>query len=108
MVSRSGLLRPGILFAAVSLAATGTAAARTAPTATPAAVTDYCQGQCNDILPPGENGNATLADILLSRTLGTNPASCGDQRAKYASLVDGYTGLTNATIGQFFGDASFG
>jgi len=50
----------------------------------------------------------TLADILLSRTLGTKPAHTDDQLARYASLVDGYTGLTNATIGQFFGDASFG
>lgn len=69
---------------------------------------DYCQGQCDDILPPGENGNATLADILANRVLGTRPAHTDDQLGPYSSLVDGYTGLTNATLGSFFDDASFG
>src|SRR5436305_11628139 len=32
---------------------------------------DYCGGQCSDILPPGENGNATLAQILLNQAFGT-------------------------------------
>ncbi|MHA6765609.1 penicillin acylase family protein [Streptacidiphilus sp. PAMC 29251] len=72
------------------------------------AADDYCQGQCNDILPPGENGNATLADILANRVLGTRPAHTDDQLGPYASLVDGYTGLTDASLGSFFDDASFG
>src|SRR5258707_1085431 len=69
---------------------------------------DYCRGQCHDILPPGENGNATLADILANRTLGTRPGHTDDQLGPYSSLVDGYTGLTDATLGSFFDDASFG
>ena len=43
------------------------------------ATTDYCQGQCADILPPGENGNATLAEILANQAFGTRPAHSDDQ-----------------------------
>jgi acyl-homoserine lactone acylase PvdQ len=69
---------------------------------------DYCLGQCNDILPPGENGNATLADILTNKVFGTKPAHTDDQLAPYAGLVDNYSGLTNSTLSSFFNDASFG
>ncbi len=58
--------------------------------------TDYCLGQCNDILPPGENGNATLADILANKALGTHPAHSDDQLGPYANLSDGYSTLTDA------------
>ncbi|HEY3477886.1 MAG TPA: penicillin acylase family protein [Streptomyces sp.] len=69
---------------------------------------DYCAGQCADILPPGENGNATLADILANKVFGTRPAHTSDQLGPYASLADGYPGLTDATLTNFFNDASFG
>ncbi|MEV6010816.1 penicillin acylase family protein [Streptomyces sp. NPDC051976] len=69
---------------------------------------DYCAGQCADILPPGENGNATLADILANKVFGTRPAHTMDQLGPYASLADGYPGLTDATVTNFFNDASFG
>jgi acyl-homoserine lactone acylase PvdQ len=92
----------------MSLAATGTAAARTAPTATPTAVTDYCQGQCNDILPPGENGNATLADILAHKVFGTRPGHAADQLDRYANLLNSYLGLSNDQIGQFFNSGALG
>lgn len=69
---------------------------------------DYCAGQCADILPPGENGNATLADILANKALGTRPAHTSDQLGPYAALADGYPQLTDATITNFFNDASFG
>ncbi|WP_225845800.1 penicillin acylase family protein [Streptomyces sp. HPF1205] len=72
------------------------------------ATTDYCAGQCADILPPGENGNATLADILANKVLGTRPAHTMDQLAPYASLADGYPGLTDTTISDFFNSSSFG
>ena len=70
--------------------------------------TDYCQGQCNDILPPGENGNATLADILAHKVFGTRPAHSADQLPKYANLVNSYTGLTDSQLGSFYNDSSFG
>ncbi|GAA4201962.1 penicillin acylase family protein [Streptosporangium oxazolinicum] len=69
---------------------------------------DYCLGECADILPPGQNGNATLAGILAHQTLGTKPRHSDDQLGRYANLLSGYTGLTNDQIADFFNDASFG
>ncbi len=69
---------------------------------------DYCAGQCNDILPPGENGNATLAEILANKAFGTQPAHADDQLGKYADLAGGHKTLTTDTIGKFFNDSSFG
>ncbi|MFJ3174760.1 penicillin acylase family protein [Streptomyces roseus] len=74
----------------------------------PLPVADYCGGQCADILPPGQNGNATLAQILLHKAFGTMPAHASDQLARYDSLVAGYPGLTDAKVNDFFNDASFG
>src|SRR5438309_9282423 len=61
---------------------------------------DYCQSQCNDILPPGENGNATLADILGNRLFGTHPPHTDDQLGPYGALAGGYQRLTDATLGD--------
>ncbi|WP_166462893.1 penicillin acylase family protein [Amycolatopsis acidicola] len=73
-----------------------------------AATNDYCVGQCNDILPPGENGNATLADILANRLFGTRPAHTDDQLKPYEQLAGNYQQLTNDTIDDYFNDSSFG
>ncbi|MFE2267370.1 penicillin acylase family protein [Streptomyces griseosporeus] len=72
------------------------------------AANDHCGGQCSDILPPGENGNATLAQILLNQAFGTQPAHAEDQLGPYANLATGYSGLTTEKINSFFDDASFG
>ncbi|MCX5554815.1 penicillin acylase family protein [Streptomyces sp. NBC_00038] len=82
--------------------------ASAAPTAVTAAANDYCGGQCSDILPPGENGNATLAQILLNQVAGTQPAHAEDQLGPYANLASGYSTLTDAKINDFFNDSSFG
>jgi acyl-homoserine lactone acylase PvdQ len=79
-----------------------------APAAASAQVGDYCGGQCHDILPPGENGTATSAQIILFKLLGTKPAHTDDQLDEYAELVDDYSGLTNGNLSDFFNDASFG
>ncbi|MGW7525075.1 penicillin acylase family protein [Streptomyces sp. NPDC054783] len=81
---------------------------QTASAAAATASNDYCGGQCSDILPPGENGNATLAQILLNQAFGTQPSHAEDQLGPYANLAGGYKGLTDATINNFFNDASFG
>ncbi|MFJ9773558.1 penicillin acylase family protein [Kitasatospora sp. NPDC101157] len=97
--------------AAVALAsALFVTAALTAPAAATAATAapDYCGGRCTDILPPGENGNATLAEILLNRVFGSRPAHTDDQLGPYAALASGYPGLTEAGLRNFFNDASFG
>jgi acyl-homoserine lactone acylase PvdQ len=97
------------LAAAVALPA-GEASGLSASSARSAAADarDYCGGHCNDILPPGENGNATLAQILANRALGVRPAHTDDQLGTYSSLADGYGGLTDADLGKYFDDASFG
>lgn len=69
---------------------------------------DYCGGQCSDILPPGANGSATLAEILAHKAFGTRPGHSADQLGKYASLATGYKTLSTDKINQFFNDASFG
>ncbi|MFS4094957.1 penicillin acylase family protein [Streptomyces sp. AF1A] len=93
-----------VLIAGLLSPLTQTAAAAADVTAS----NDYCGGQCSDILPPGENGNATLAQILLNQLFGTQPAHAEDQLGPYANLATGYKGLTDATINTFFNDASFG
>jgi acyl-homoserine lactone acylase PvdQ len=77
-------------------------------TANAATVTDYCQSQCSDILPAGENGNATLAQIILNQAFGTQPDHAEDQLGPYANLASGSSGLTASTISSFFNDSSLG
>ncbi|MEV6398785.1 penicillin acylase family protein [Streptomyces sp. NPDC051907] len=123
MRRRNGRLTAATAAAAFALAAgllaplpQATAAAKPAPpTALPtasatatAADDDLCGGKCADILPPGQNGNATLAQILAHRVFGTRPAHSSDQLGRYDSLVGGYGGLTDAKLTDFFNDASFG
>ncbi|MFD8809023.1 penicillin acylase family protein [Streptomyces sp. NPDC059597] len=93
------VLIAGLLSPLTQAAAAGTPAA---------APNDYCGGQCSDILPPGENGNATLAQILLNQAFGTQPDHAEDQLGPYANLATGYPGLTDAKINTFFNDSSFG
>lgn len=69
---------------------------------------DYCGSQCADVLPPGANGNATLAEILAHRVLGIQPAHADDQLGPYDALSSGYTSLTDDKLTEFFDDASFG
>lgn len=74
----------------------------------PPQATDYCEGQCADVLPPGANGNATLAEILSHRVFGTQPAHADDQLGPYDALSSGYQSLTDDKLTEFFNDASFG
>ncbi|MFJ1762806.1 penicillin acylase family protein [Amycolatopsis sp. NPDC088138] len=102
-------IRTLTLTALAGLVAGLTQVAVTAPAAEAAAApNDYCGGQCSDILPPGENGSATLADILAHKVLGTRPAHAADQLGKYSSLAGGYQTLTTGAINQYFNDSSFG
>jgi acyl-homoserine lactone acylase PvdQ len=82
--------------------------AESVPQDTAAAANDHCGGRCSDILPPGQNGNATLAQILLNQAFGTQPAHAEDQLGPYANLATGHTSLTDDKINTFFNDASFG
>ncbi|MFV2101183.1 penicillin acylase family protein [Micromonospora sp. LOL_024] len=102
------------LLVAVPTTATAPASAGTPATALAANVAnafagnDYCLGECSEILPPGQNGNATLVEILGNQAFGTFPRHSADQLDRYADLVYGYAGLREDQIGTFFDDASFG
>ena len=105
------LTRVAIAAAAVlALGATFAAPLPQEAQAAPAAQadTDYCGGQCSDILPPGATGNATLADILANRVFGTHPAHSADQLGPYSDLAQGYPTLTDDKLNTFFNDSSFG
>jgi hypothetical protein len=69
---------------------------------------DYADGRAMSILPPGENGLVNAADALKFETLGRRPANSQDQLGKYADLLYGYPKLTDATLGSYFDDESFG
>ncbi|MEV6814682.1 penicillin acylase family protein, partial [Micromonospora sp. NPDC051296] len=99
---------------AVPTTATATTGSAAAPStlatnvATAFAANDYCLGECSEILPPGQNGNATLVEILGNQAFGTLPRHSADQLDKYADLVYGYAGLRADQISTFFNDATFG
>ncbi|RCV54652.1 penicillin acylase family protein [Marinitenerispora sediminis] len=73
-----------------------------------AAVEDYCGDGCHDILAPGQNGNATLVEILGHQLFGTRPQFSDTQLAAYDGLLHGYDDLTGTAIDDYFLDASFG
>lgn len=89
----------------LALAATAAIAPSIASAAAPP---DYCLGQCSDILPPGANGHATLAEILANKALGVRPAHTDDQLGPYAALAQGANTLTDSNLNNFFNDASLG
>lgn len=111
--SRTGALLVGVILAGLAVPgpAAAVAPARTAlSTARTASFSadDYCLGQCSDILPPGEKGSGTLAEILGNQAFGTLPAHADDQRDKYANLALGYPSLTDEDLFAYFNEASFG
>jgi acyl-homoserine lactone acylase PvdQ len=69
---------------------------------------DYCLGQCDDILPPGQNGNATFTNLLLFKAFGIRPAHFSDSLKPYENLVWNAQGRTDDGLGAYFDDASFG
>jgi acyl-homoserine lactone acylase PvdQ len=69
---------------------------------------DYGAGQVMSILPPGENGLVNAADLAGFELTGRRPPASDDQLAKYAGLLYGYPTLTDATLGTYYNDESFG
>ncbi|GAB2935722.1 penicillin acylase family protein [Rhodococcus aerolatus] len=103
--------RAATLLTALAVAAglAGTTPAQAAPPTSPyAAAGDYCLGQCHDILPPGENGSATLLQIIGNKLVDYRPPHTDDQLGPYDALLTSYGGLTEDQLGRFFNDASFG
>jgi acyl-homoserine lactone acylase PvdQ len=71
-------------------------------------VNDYADGQAMSILPPGENGLINATDLVKFEATKARPANSQDQLIKYNNLLYGYPGLTDAKLGQYYDDESFG
>ncbi|MCU1596166.1 MAG: Penicillin acylase, partial [Frankiales bacterium] len=69
---------------------------------------DYSHGQLLSILPPGEHGLYNATDLVAFEAGGSRPAGTVDQKAKYDALIYGAPTLTDATLGSYFNDESFG
>ncbi len=102
---------------ALSVTAAATSLALLAPAVVPADAAaggpayrrhDYADGRARYVLPPGENGLVNATDALAFETTKQRPANSQDQLGQYAGLLYGYPHLTNATLGRYFNDESFG
>jgi acyl-homoserine lactone acylase PvdQ len=97
-----------VLLTGALLVAAGLVVPERAPAAVTAPPPDYCGTQCLDILPPGQNGNATFTDLLLFKTLGIRPPHFSDTLAPYQNLVWNYSGITDDRLGAYFDRMAFG
>jgi hypothetical protein len=89
----------------------GPAGAALTPTAAPShayRADDYADGRAMSILPPGENGLVTATDAAALELTGARPPASNDQLAKYSNLLYHYSNLTDAKLGSYFDDESFG
>ena len=65
-------------------------------------------GGFRNVLPPGENGLATLSQVFAFRGSGLLPPHFADQQPLYENLVYGSPTLTDAQVPSYFKDATFG
>ena len=65
-------------------------------------------GGFRNVLPPGENGLDTLAEIFAFRGNGAIPPHFADQQPLYENLLYGSPTLTDEGVGAYFKDATFG
>jgi acyl-homoserine lactone acylase PvdQ len=65
-------------------------------------------GGFRNVLPPGENGLASIPDVFAFRGTGTTPPHYADQQPLYENLLYGAPELTDAGVGTYFKDATFG
>jgi acyl-homoserine lactone acylase PvdQ len=66
------------------------------------------QGDFNDVLPPGTNGLVTLSQALSYESTGVPPPHNNDQLAMYSNLTTAAPNITEAQIGNYYKDATFG
>src|SRR3954452_19595505 len=96
------------LAAAAVLSVVIAPAARAAVPIPPYGAGDESQGGFHDVLPPGTNGLANLAQLGTFLATGRRPAHNDDQLAMYADLVRATPGLTAAQLHSAFKDSTFG
>jgi len=77
-----------------------------AATPTPFGTNDA--GGFRNVLPPGSNGLATVAEVFQFRGRGVLPPHFADQQPLYENLLYGSPGLTEEQIPNYFKDATFG
>ncbi|UJA19666.1 penicillin acylase family protein [Thermoleophilia bacterium SCSIO 60948] len=67
-------------------------------------------GGFRNILPPGQNGSSSLAEILRFVSTGARPEHNSDQLGMYEDLVYAYDdpNFDDAALNDFYKDASFG
>ena len=65
-------------------------------------------GGFRDVLPAGEAGTDNVTQLAQFEATGAYPPHWTDQQPLYDNLIQGAEGLTNATIPDFFKDATFG
>jgi acyl-homoserine lactone acylase PvdQ len=99
--SRSAICA-AILAVVIALTCCGNAVAQVQPYGT----NDY--GGFHSILPPGNNGLDTDTQLAQFEALKTYPPNTNDQFDMYQNLVWGASTLTDATIPDYFKDATFG
>jgi acyl-homoserine lactone acylase PvdQ len=87
---------------AVGLLVVPAAAAQVQPYGTD----DY--GGFRNILPPGTNGFADVAQLAQFEATGARPEHSSDQLQMYASLTQAAGSITDATLPDYFKDATFG
>jgi acyl-homoserine lactone acylase PvdQ len=69
---------------------------------------DFADGQARYVLPPGENGLVNATQALQFEVTGQRPPNSQDQLGEYSKLLYGYPSLSDATLGKYFNDESFG
>jgi acyl-homoserine lactone acylase PvdQ len=91
-------------------------AGATAPTAGSAAglpsqtyrAGDFAHGKAMSILPPGENGAVTQAQLIGVLSKKSFPPHSQDQLGKYQKLLYHASSVTDSTLGKYYDDESFG
>jgi acyl-homoserine lactone acylase PvdQ len=72
----------------------------------PYGTNDY--GGFHNILPPGTNGFDSVAQLGLFETTGQRPEHSSDQLGMYNALTTAAGSITDATIPDYYKDATFG
>ena len=65
-------------------------------------------GGFRNVLPPGQNGLATLPELAAFQAGGARPAHNDDQLGMYRDLLYGYQGMSEGDVRRFFKTATFG
>lgn len=82
-----------------------------APAGASAAVEPYGAndaGGFRNVLPPGSAGTDNAAELAAFQATGARPAHWADQQPLYENLLHASPNLTDAQLGEYFKDATFG